>query len=209
MLLSKNLEGKSHTDNDLGPMILQRLREHTHENHKRLEARLDLLHAALSLDAYRALLARFYGFYVPVETCLAEMCQNSALDVQFPQRRKAHFLVQDLEILGLSRQQITALPLCANGPALSVFPQALGCMYVLEGATLGGQLISRHLQSVHGISEENGGAFFHSYGPDVRIMWRAFGAALTSYADRMAEDTLILSAACDTFAALEKWLCDE
>lgn len=190
-------------------MILQRLREQTHESHKRLEVRLDLLHAALSLDRYRRLLARFYGFYVPVETSLAGLCQNNVPDLQFTQRRKVHLLVQDLEALGLSQQQVRELPLCNNGPTLSSFPQALGCLYVLEGATLGGQIISRHLHSVHGIHPENGGAFFGSYGPNVGRMWRAFGATLTAYAGVQEEEAVIIGAACDTFATLETWLCDE
>jgi light-regulated signal transduction histidine kinase (bacteriophytochrome) len=31
------------------------------------------------------------------------------------------------------------------------FAQALGCLYVLEGATLGGQIISRHVQQLWGL----------------------------------------------------------
>lgn len=190
-------------------MILQRLREQTQENHKRLEIRLDLLQAALSMDRYRMLLARFYGFYVPVETTLAGLCENRLPELQFPQRCKVKYLVRDLEALGLSSRQVEGLPLCNKGPALTLFPEALGCMYVLEGATLGGHLISRHLQSVHGIYETNGGAFFNSYGSDRGAMWRNFGMALRSYATVQEEETIIITAACSTFAALETWLCDE
>jgi heme oxygenase len=171
-------------------MILQRLRDETQETHKRLEIRLDLLQTALSLDRYRGLLARFYGFYVPVETSLERLFQNKMPELQFPQRRKVNYLFQDLEALGLSKQQVEALPLC-------------------EGATLGGQIISRHLQSVHDLQETNGGAFFHSYGSDRGAMWRTFGTALTAYAAATEEDTIIIRAACSTFATLETWICDE
>jgi heme oxygenase len=190
-------------------MILHNLREQTHESHRQLEVRLDLLPATLSLDRYRSLLARFYGFYVPVEINLAGLCQHNAPELQFSRRCKVNLLIRDLEALGLSRQQITELPLCDNGPTLTRFPQALGCLYVLEGATLGGQLIARHLESIHGIHQENGGAFFRSYGLDVGMMWRAFGAALTSYVGVQGEEPIIIRAACDTFARLETWLCDE
>lgn len=190
-------------------MILQRLREQTLESHRRLEARLDLLTMMLSLDRYRHLLARFYGFYLPVETHLETVCRNSNLELQFPQRRKAHFLVQDLEALGLTGPQVNALPLCNTYPTLTLLPQALGCLYVLEGATLGGQIISRHLQKVHGLHAENGAAFFSSYGSNVGAMWRAFGAAILSYPSGPTEDAVIIRTACETFAALEGWLCDE
>ena len=39
-------------------MILQQLRDQTRENHNRLESRLNLLHSALKLDAYRKILTR-------------------------------------------------------------------------------------------------------------------------------------------------------
>ena len=190
-------------------MIMQRLREETQENHKRLEIRLDLLQNTLLIDRYRKLLARFYGFYVPVETSIEKLCQNRIPELQFSQRRKVNFLFQDLEALGLSKPQVEALPLCDNLPTLTLMSEALGCMYVLEGATLGGQIISRHLQSVHDIHETNGGAFFHSYGSDRGAMWRTFGTALTAYAAATEEDTIIIRAACSTFATLETWLCDE
>ena len=48
-------------------MILQHLREQTQAHHKRLEFRLDLLPATLSLERYCTLLKRFYNFYAPVE----------------------------------------------------------------------------------------------------------------------------------------------
>lgn len=189
-------------------MILQRLREETQESHKRLESRLDLLERALALDGYRDLLGRFYGFYVPVETQLDRLCQNTLPDLQFPQRRKIHWLIQDLKALGWTGRQVEALPLCGVLPTLALFPQALGCLYVLEGSTLGGQIISRHLHSVHGIDAETGAAFFRSYGSHVGAMWRAFGAAITSYEAGQEEETMIIRAACETFATLETWLCD-
>jgi heme oxygenase len=190
-------------------MILQRLREQTQPSHKRLESRLDLLERVLSLDRYRALLARFYGFYVPVEASLERLCRSSLPELQYPQRRKAHLLVQDMEALGSSRAQIDALPLCQDLPTLHSFPQALGCLYVLEGSTLGGQIISRHLHGVHGLDAENCSAFFRSYGPQVGVMWRAFGAALDAYPLGQEEDIIVMHAACETFGALETWLCHE
>lgn len=189
-------------------MILQTLREHTHESHRRLEGRLDLLERTISLGLYRDLLARFYGFYVPAEARLARLCFAMPA-LQDAQRRKEPLLVQDLKALGMSAGQIQSLPLCADLPALAMLPQALGCLYVLEGSTLGGQIISRHLQSVHDLDAGNGAAFFRSYGPEVGAMWRAFGAALCSYPAGPEEEKLILSAACETFSTLEAWLCDE
>ena len=188
--------------------LLQRLRAETQESHQRLESRLDLLQTALSLKCYRDLLARFYGFYVPVEVSLSMWCDTEIPCVQFAQRVKVPLLAQDLKALGWNAMQIAALPMCKALPALRCAPQALGCLYVLEGATLGGQIISRHLQQIHGLNAENGSAFFCSYSDRVGEMWRAFGSALNAYPVGPAEEALIVGAACETFAALETWLCD-
>lgn len=190
-------------------MILQCLREQTHDCHKRLEQRLDLLDTMLSLERYRALLRRFYGFYIPMERRLGEVFSQGSDLVQFSRRRKVGYLAQDLEILGVTQEYQESLPLCDSLPIVALLPQALGCLYVLEGSTLGGQIISRHLERTHGIGIENGGAFFLSYGPDVAMMWRAFGTALTAYAAEHDEDARIIQAARETFSALEAWLCNE
>lgn len=190
-------------------MILQRLREETHENHKRLESRLDLLQRALSLERYRDLLARFYGFYGPIEPLLDGLCRERLPALEMEKRRKSPLLEQDLERLGRNRAYIESLPRCAALPALNDTPQALGCLYVLEGSTLGGQIISRHLKELHGLDGDNGAAFFRSYGPHVGAMWRAFGAVVNSYPAGPLEETRMVRAACETFMTLESWLCDE
>ncbi len=63
---------------------------------------------------------------------------------------------------------------------LTNFDFALGCLYVLEGATLGGQVISRHLAKL-GIGPENGGRFFNGYGARTGEMWKSFQTSATAY----------------------------
>jgi heme oxygenase len=57
---------------------------------------------------------------------------------------------------------------------------AVGCLYVLEGATLGGQFISRHLATL-GIGPANGGLFFHGYGAKTGEMWKSFQTNATGF----------------------------
>ena len=51
-------------------------------------------------------------------------------------------------------------------------------MYVLEGATLGGAVISRNVRAVLHLGPHNGASFFASYGADVGANWKAFCEAL-------------------------------
>jgi heme oxygenase (biliverdin-IX-beta and delta-forming) len=203
------------------------LRQRTKPYHDRLESRLDILSRIDSMSGYRTILTRFYGFYVPLEPILAYHIQTAAPEFTYERRRKAGHLMADLHTLGLSSAEIAALPLCVELTTLLSLPQALGCLYVLEGATLGGQIIARHLKTSLGLDETNGAAFFNSYGDDTGRMWRAYGENLTAYValhgnqdsnkttlewaieqplDPSLEETII-AAACDTFARFEIWLC--
>ena len=53
---------------------------------------------------------------------------------------------------------------------------AWGCAYVLEGATLGGQVVTRHLRRTG--FPDNTLHFYRSYGEQVGPRWRTFGALL-------------------------------
>jgi heme oxygenase len=68
----------------------------------------------------------------------------------------------------------------------------IGTLYVIEGATLGGQVISRHLYRHLGFSANAGARFFNGYGDEAATQqqWTLF----CQFADRSIEtDTLLRS----------------
>lgn len=155
-----------------------------------------------SLDGYALLLERLYGFYAPGEAALA--AHPLTADGRAPSRRKLPLLARDLAALGRPGDPPSAEP-----PPLTSTGHAFGCRYVLEGATLGGQIISRHLRERLGLTAETGAAFFHGYGPETGRMWKAFGAHLcgrVASGDCAEED--VIAGACDTFVRYEAWVCD-
>ena len=100
-----------------------------------------------------------------------------------------------------------ALPRCPALPTIGGIPEALGCLYVMEGATLGGQIIRRQAASRLGLGPSSGCSFFSAYGEQVGPMWRAFRAALADYATGApGAQARVLDAASDTFARLDLWL---
>ncbi len=189
-------------------MILHLLRDATRREHEQLEARIDLLGRGWSLSFYRLLLQKFYGFYSVVEPPLFGRPEWQQLGFDIEPRRKTELLRRDLGHLGLEAGQIEALPRPENAPPLSSFPSLLGCAYVLEGATLGGQVITRHLRREIGIEPEQGGAFFASYGALVGPMWREFVALLDTFPVSVDEQSALVESARATFAALDDWLGD-
>lgn len=186
--------------------VLQYLRETTRAQHEAIEGRVDLLRPDLTLNEYRYLLKRFYGFYVPLEGALARVADWDQLGFSLLERRKAGRLEQDLRHLGLNAAELQSLPRCSDLPEVETLGAALGCLYVLEGATLGGQLISRHVMPRFGLTNVAGCAFFASYGDEVGHKWRALGRFLRAQLQTEGDTQRAAGAACDTFAKLGSWL---
>ena len=188
------------------PPILARLKRETAEQHARVEAMLPLLDAGLTRDAYRRVLAAFYGFHRPLEPALWSAPGLAALGLHAAERRKVPLLERDLRALGLDDAALAALPDCARLPDVGTLPHAVGCLYVLEGATLGGRVIERRLVRTLGVDAARGGAFFASYGERVGPMWAAYRAAAARYAEEGGDENAVVAAAVETFASLARWL---
>lgn len=186
--------------------LLARLQAETRPDHDAIEQLLDLTRSGMTLAAYRHTLERFYGFYLPLEDQLCAIGGWPERGLDLGERLKAPLLAADLAALGLDAP--SNLPTCEALPDLADVTAAFGCLYVLEGATLGGQVISRSIRSIIGDRPEAGGLFFHGYGERTGAMWRAFREALT--ACTVNEDTHdgVVVAASATFRALRRW-CEQ
>ena len=192
------------------PSLMLRLRHETRPEHAEVEAVVDLVSPHLTREVYRKRLEQFYGFYLPLEERLAERLAERphageewgrwGLDLNA--RRKVPLLEADLRVLGTAPDR---LPRCADLPPLPSLAAVFGCLYVLEGATLGGQVISRHVRGRLGIYPENGGRFFAGYGPEVGARWREFGGALERYAVAPHLQEAVIQSARATFVAFTDW----
>ncbi|NJN97229.1 MAG: biliverdin-producing heme oxygenase [Anaerolineales bacterium] len=185
---------------------MHRLKGQTQPYHDALEQKMDWQEIASSGQAYRRLLQRFYGFYLPLEARL-EQLPWSSLSFDFEARRKTPLLAQDLQFLGDTPASLVNLPLCDDLPDVNNFTQAWGCMYVLEGSTLGGKIILRSLRRPLNLSEIEGGSFFGSYGSEVGPMWSAFGQAVNTYTAGQSDcEGALIAAASETFQKIGQWL---
>lgn len=192
--------------------LLQRLKIETRPLHERAERAVRLLEPGLTLEHYRHHLEALYGFYAPLEAELASSFAGLVPELRAEQRWKLPLLLQDLRALGHDAASLARLPRTTALPPLPGLPEALGCFYVLEGATLGGQLILRHLQRHFAGIPAGDFAFFRAYGEEVGPMWRAFGQALTQASSQEASeifDARVVQGAQDTFEAFERWLLQE
>lgn len=184
------------------PGLLQRLRAETAEAHASLEAALDILAEPLRQDRFARLLERFWGFHAAWEPALARALGDDAF---LAPRGKLALLQRDLVALGRTADQIERLPLCLEAARLTAdHGSALGSLYVMEGSTLGGQVISRALQAAPWLPA-GGLGYFDPYGPLTGQMWRGFRDYASAHASPAADD-IIVDGARAAFERLQAWL---
>ena len=185
-----------------GGAALARLRSAMRPHHERIETVVDLMHPGLTPAAYQRFLERSYGFISACERALDHDGAPAPLELR--KRLKTPLLVADLQALGLTPSQIAALPEPSELPPITRWPDALGYCYVLEGSTLGGQVLSRHLSSTLAVPS---GAltFLRSYEREVGPMWKTMlGVLEAALADESAEQPITESAR-STFELLAHW----
>lgn len=183
--------------------VLTGLREATTVAHRELEARLPFLQADFTRPRYVRLLKAYYGFYHPLEQALCAQPLPAAL--AYADRQKTAALAADLQALGLTCAQIEQLPRCRHLPRVGDTDSALGVLYVLEGATLGGQVLLRSVRAQLAIGTEDGASFLDIYGAATGQRWRSFLAVLAAIEQPVSRQRCI-QAACATFALFHAWL---
>ena len=187
------------------PSLLEALRTGTVLLHVALEKRLPFFSDQLDAGGYRRLLQAYYGFYGPMEAALyASGLIPDGYDAVL--RVKTPTLLGDLRALGLNDNAINALPRCTEHPTFDTPAACLGALYVLEGATLGGQVLRREMARRLDIHADNGGAFLDVYGAETGRRWKDF----LDYLGRLPLDAdakqRAVDAARSTFSGFEHWL---
>lgn len=184
--------------------MIEQLRESTAALHQDLERTLiPMIKHANSPEAYIRLLQLFYGYYYPLEQYIA-----AHIDTSFPggfeHRRKAALLLQDINVINGAPLEPPVT--CTDIPVINDNAQALGAMYVLEGSTLGGQVICQIIQRNLPMPEiAQALSFFKGYGEDTRAQWDSFVHYLEGYHGTDEQKKRIVEAAADTFRQFKVW----
>ncbi len=164
----------------------------------------------LYVDVLRALLPVLRSW----EAWAAAVAPPS-LQPLLPPRRRSHLLAADLQALGVSTSepdqpafQPVNWPKTVMGedqsknatPSSHGFEAAfLGTFYVLEGSTLGGRFIARHVETALGLEPGVGDAYFRGHGDATGALWRETTAAIAAVPEEHAP--LLIGAARRTFRA--------
>lgn len=181
-----------------------RLRAETRPEHEAIEAALDLPRSIGTMKDYTRLLEGFHGFYRPLEQALLGLdWTDSGIDLH--ERLKTPLIRSDLEALGIAPDSV---PLCRNLPPCGNLAEGVGCLYVLEGATMGGAIIHRALGARFGDWLSGKDHYYQCYGENRGLMWRQFREALDRFgaASSSADQDSVVHAARATFRNLQHWL---
>lgn len=182
--------------------VLSRLRAETRRAHDALEADLDIFRHLGSEAGRRGLARRFHGLHAGAEAAL-DPWLAAVPGLDYEARRRKPALDRDLAHFGEEPP-----PPCPVAPPASR-AEALGFLYVLEGSTLGGQVIRKQLlklgRSLDGLS------FLDPYGTDTGQRWKGFLAVLDRECPPERPDAGEAAARGGVlgFTAARDWLCAE
>jgi heme oxygenase len=184
--------------------LLTLIREKSTPMHRDLETVLDITKQITSRAEYIALLKNFLALYEGWETRLREFApQFQSLGIALAPRLRCPRLRQDLTAVN----ETPLAPAPAHFlPPIPNFAAAMGSLYVLEGSTLGGQVLTRHFAESLQI-DPSALNFFRSHGPEVGRMWKSFCSALDQFGNTAsnAEQGAAAEAAAQGFTSLMRW----
>lgn len=184
--------------------FLDRLRNETAVMHKALEQNryaTALMSEAVTASDYADYLEKMYGFVTVFETRVLPLVELSFPDLP----HKAPLLKSDLVDLGRMVEHISLLPSNLVDKHFISAASALGGLYVMEGSTLGGMMIYKHLHDTLGNTIEGKAGYFTVYGNTTGSRWKHFLERFCIMATELGEENVIKGAV-DTFRLLDDWM---
>jgi heme oxygenase len=177
-------------------MITERLKAETADHHKATEAVSfgdRIMNGSLTLEEYGVLIEKNYILHAVLEAALEES-NLIPEELGFAARAKTASLIADMTLLGRS---LPALP--ASTMRFQTSAEALGAMYVLEGATLGGAYIYKALQRNPVVAPLGKFNYYSVYGDLIGPNWKSFQEALIKHVQTKELEDLAIESAKQAF----------
>lgn len=154
-------------------LLRNELRTGTQDLHVKAETQTQL--GALSSESftvenYRTILKAFHQVHQHLESELKKVSELSSILPDLEERWKLASLQKDLALA----QDLQSISFPFGNFNLS---QALGVLYVLEGSTLGGQVILKNLKQKSGFESEDF-HYYNHYGLETGKYWQIFLSTL-------------------------------
>lgn len=179
-------------------MITERLKTETAQLHKETEDVSfgdKIMSGTLTPEEYAIIIEKNYILHALVEGALKQYTpleHVEGLDVNA--RYKTDSLISDMKLLN---RELPPLPKVTLD--IGSLEEALGMMYVLEGATLGGTYILKALVRTPSMQEVKTYNYYGVYGDTIGPKWKAFQQVLLNNITSQEQEDRTIAAASRTF----------
>jgi heme oxygenase len=199
----------AHESHNVVSNLRDQLRHETRQEHHDLEKALDLFSAQFNVTDYGNLLVKFFVFHVAFDAYLAVkgLEGSSAEKFYLDGRSKKNWLAQDMDFMGIDN--VVDIRKLSHDDFAILLPSTehiWGAIYVIEGSTLGGEILARHFTKTLGLSPEAGLRFFTAYGSETKAKWNEMIRQLESMAKQDERHANIIVGAKRTFGFLKQHL---
>ncbi|MGZ5272935.1 MAG: biliverdin-producing heme oxygenase [Kaistella sp.] len=152
-------------------MISETLKANTKILHDRVEAKFNsgkIFDGTFDVNDYRNLLQYNYLFLLNFENAVFSVISaQNAEEINLENRRKLALIEKDLDVLSMEKSTVQ-IPSAIKNEA-----EAFGILYVMEGSTLGGNMIAKQL-SKNPDFQEITFSYFRCYGDKTGSYWKNF-----------------------------------
>ncbi len=194
----------------LSPDIMLRLRAETRPSHDATEALpfgTAMLANQLPQTAYIAQLQSYVQVHDVLESELRAQEHPTIKTVWSEDRAKLNLLQQDLEDLDVTTCSLSEPTRCATESMIEFIREIadtdplclLGVLYVLEGSTLGGQILRTHVSDMYELVNDRGAAYYTAYGDQTGRYWKQFRSQMNELIIDPDEKDRVVEAAISTF----------
>lgn len=180
------------------------LKSQTSSNHQHLEKLLmGQMRLVKSPEDYLKILSLFYGYFSGLEALINKFIGENQL-TDYAKRRKTKSIANDIIYF---RGNLPLIAIDDDLPTITNHLEAFGALYVIEGSTLGGSIISKIMRKQLNVQfGTKGFTFFDGYGNHTEEMWTNFKTVLVTLTKTEEENQLIIEAANETFLKFSKWI---
>lgn len=185
-----------------GTPVLDALRDATRDLHRQLDGALAIATKPPERPIYLRHVAALLGWFAPLEAALRGAVWPPGLEAE-ARLRKSDWMVADLVAGGFDSDAVGALPRAARLPSIDSPARRLGVLYVMEGSTLGGQVLVRRL-AAH--LEGWPLATLAGYGRATGRMWRIFVATIERVGRSPGFTEAAAGGAVEAFRTLLEWM---
>lgn len=195
--------------NEVSQSVRSLLRHSTHSHHARINRHpllCKLTRPGLTRSTYARILGSYWSYFQVIEPAIERFLATCPGQFDYATRRKLPWLECDLSKFDTPAPSPNMTDQLQTLSRITEPGEAIGVLYAVEGSTLGGQVIARHLVQNLGIDQSTGARYFTGYGQETESRWQEFCSFAETIAASEKQIDLARRSAIRAFTATEQCL---